>query len=150
MALRIHNGDSQSYSARVAHVVTPYKIIINKGSSNRIRRGDTFIIYELSDEDITDPETGESLGKFELVRGYGKVTHVESNKATIESNERSSSTKILKRQQAPSRAQGVLEQIYSFYPSLYTMPPSQEELIEEQGEILSFDNVQVGDFVRPI
>ncbi|MDW7655712.1 MAG: hypothetical protein SCM11_00915 [Bacillota bacterium] len=47
--------------------------------------GFRFIIYELSDDDIIDPQTSENLGRLEIVKGTGIVMHVLEKLSTIRS-----------------------------------------------------------------
>ena len=47
--------------------------------------GQKYLIYEVSNEEIFDPDTKESLGFLELVKGTGIITHVQPKISTIES-----------------------------------------------------------------
>lgn len=62
------------------------EFVINKGSAHGIHDGLKFLILELG-EDILDPETGESLGVLEIVKGEAVVLHVQEKMATLISNE---------------------------------------------------------------
>jgi len=70
---------------KVVKVIDDYKLAINVGSEDGISAGQKFLIYEMSDEEIIDPDTKESLGFLELVKGTGKVIHVQQKISTIES-----------------------------------------------------------------
>ncbi len=70
----------------VAKVVDRYTVILNKGARDGIRTGQRFLIYAFGDEDIIDPETKENLGRVEIVKGTGKVTHVQDKLATVASD----------------------------------------------------------------
>ncbi|PIC72515.1 hypothetical protein [Sporosarcina sp. P17b] len=61
-------------------------VVINKGSEHGIRIDQTFLLYEIGEE-IFDPDTKESLGKVEIVKGTGKVTHVQDKISTVTSDE---------------------------------------------------------------
>lgn len=58
-------------------------VIINGGSKAGIKLGDRFLIYSLG-EDIIDQETKENLGPLEIVKGTGRITHVQEKMATLE------------------------------------------------------------------
>jgi hypothetical protein len=77
----IENKNS-TFPAIVAKVLNEYEVIINKGSMHQIKEGQRFLIYRISDEEIIDPETQQSLGYLEIVVGRGKVTHVQERKET--------------------------------------------------------------------
>ena len=64
----------------------PDKIVINLGSEHQIKKNQRFQIYSLSDEEIIDPENGESLGRLEIVKGTGKVVEIQLKAATLESD----------------------------------------------------------------
>lgn len=50
--------------------------ILNAGLDAGVEAGQRFVVFELG-EDIVDPESGESLGALELVKGYLRVDHVQ-------------------------------------------------------------------------
>ena len=56
----------------VAKVVNERRLILNIGSADDIMMEDTFVVFCL-EEEIFDPETKESLGKLENIKGKGKV-----------------------------------------------------------------------------
>lgn len=70
--------------AKVAKVVDNYRLVINKGAVDHVDVGDVFLIYEQG-ENITDPENDEDLGAVEIMKGRGKVTHVQERMALLES-----------------------------------------------------------------
>ena len=78
--------NGSSLPATVARVLSEYRVVINRGSLQGIEKGQRFLLYALSEEDIVDPTTGEPLGHLEIVKGTGKVVHVQERLATIESD----------------------------------------------------------------
>ncbi len=62
------------------------RLVMNKGSIDDIRVGEKYLLFELGEE-LFEPDTGESLGKLELVKGKGKVIHVQERISTIETIE---------------------------------------------------------------
>lgn len=64
-----------------------YEIIINKGAEDGIKSGQRFLIYEIGNE-IIDPDTNESLGFLEIVKGVGEVKHIQSKMTTLRSMEK--------------------------------------------------------------
>jgi hypothetical protein len=67
--------------ATVAKVIDSTAIIIAAGADNGVREGMEFVIYDLS-ETIRDPESGEDLGRLELVKGRVFAEHVQ-DKMTV-------------------------------------------------------------------
>lgn len=70
---------------KVVLVEDDYKLVLNVGSDNGVKNGDRFLVYTLSDHEIIDPDTKESLGFLERVKGTGKVVHLQDKLCTIES-----------------------------------------------------------------
>lgn len=117
---------------KVVQVLDDYKVAINAGSLSGIKEGQRFLIYSLSSEEIFDPDTNESLGYLEIVRGTGTVTHVQEKLCTIESDKFQSSTRKTVRKSIP-------------YGSLFS-----DTIEETDREQYPFDNPQVGDLVKRI
>lgn len=118
---------------KVAKVIDDFTIVINIGSRDDIKLGQRFLIYEVSDEEILDPDTKESLGYLEIVKGTGKVTHVQFKLSTLEScmYESSPTKKVQK-----NPFYGVLSE--------YT------EITEGDKTQLPFKEVCVGDFAKRV
>jgi hypothetical protein len=68
--------------ARVLHVTDEYTVTINKGIVDEIEVGDKFLIFALGPE-LTDPDSHESLGRLEIVRGRAKVVHLQERICTL-------------------------------------------------------------------
>ncbi|MBO5039025.1 MAG: hypothetical protein J6C85_06205 [Alphaproteobacteria bacterium] len=107
---------------KVIKLLNEYKVVINKGENDGIKTGEHFLLYK-EDEELFDPDTNESLGKLEIVRGVGKVIHLQPKMATIESvNKKSIRTN-----------RGIM-----FGGTIITE------------EDIPFDKVQIGDLAKPI
>ena len=125
------------HEARVAIVLSKFRVVLNKGSNDGVELNDKFLIYGIG-VDIVDPDNGESLGKLEVVRGRGKVVHVQARAATVESLERRV-LPLSKRVRTPA---GLLSSITAGYA---------KEVIESAPEFedLPFEDPAVGDYCRP-
>ncbi len=116
-----------------------YGIVINRGERDGISSGDRFLIYEAGEE-LFDPDTQESLGKLEIVKGIAKPKHIQESVTTLIPDEYLPSTQIKKR--LIPKGVGVL------YPPL---THQEEEIIESlPPEPISFRDVKVGDLVKPM
>ena len=67
---------------RIVRIIDPTTLIINRGTNHGVKNGMTFIIFE-EGEEVIDPDTGESLGKYELVKGIVEVTNVQENMSQV-------------------------------------------------------------------
>ena len=65
-----------SISGKVAKVIDEYTIVINRGSNDGVKEGMRFVVVAEGDE-VNDPETGDSLGKWEVVKGRVVALHVQ-------------------------------------------------------------------------
>jgi hypothetical protein len=119
-----------TFPAKVATILTSIRLVINRGLNDGIRLNQRVLVYNPGTEEITDPQTGKSLGYLEIVRGTGRVIHLQENMATIESDQEKRFTRELK----------------SLYIDFYISP---REIIHET-TILPFENPEIGDLVKPI
>ena len=126
--------------ARIVKLVDNNTLVINKGLQDGVTTSDKFLIYGL-DEELIDPDSGESLGALEVVRGRGRVTHLQARLATLSTYE----TVIYPGQKKVIKRDG--RGVYSYLQG----GPSVEEV--EDGpttEVVEFKNAQVGDYAKPI
>ncbi|MEK6375183.1 MAG: hypothetical protein AABO58_21120 [Acidobacteriota bacterium] len=123
------------FPGRVIKVLNDYKVVINRGASDGIKKNMALLIYGLSREELKDPETGENLGKLEIVRGTGVVAHVQDRMATVESNKKSTPSKtVVRRNMGPFAPLGM---------------GTEQETVTDEPEQLPFDGAAEGDYVRP-
>ena len=112
----------------------PVEIVVNLGLSDGVSMKDIFLVYAIGDE-IRDPDTGESLGKLEIVRGRGKAKHIQPNMTTV--------TALTRHKHVIRKAPSL---VHSLGLSTYPAPPT--EVVEETEEEIPFEDVNVGDLVR--
>lgn len=142
------SGDSNTANfAKVANIIDSYTIVINKGASQGIKVGTNFLIYGIGDE-ILDPESGESLGNLELVRGIGTVIHVQDKISTIESTKTRKSAPTIRRVTKRPNQHNSLASL-ALLGSRYETTETVEEISGETS-MIPFEDVKVGDFVRPL
>lgn len=70
----------------VAYILGSDRVVINRGIKDGVKVGQKFLVYALSDEEVVDPITGESLGLLEIPKGTGKIVHAQDHMATLESD----------------------------------------------------------------
>lgn len=117
------------------HHPPPTEIVVNLGSADGISMRDTFLVYVIGNE-IKDPDTGESLGQLEIVRGRGKAKHIQTSMTTVTALTRRKH--VIRRE--PGRSGGLVSSLG--YPVLPT------EIVEETEEEIPFEDVAEGDLVR--
>jgi hypothetical protein len=121
------------FPATVVAVIDEYRVAINRGARDGVKQGQRFLVYEVGEEEIKDPETGESLGHLEIVRGTAKVVHVQELLATLESDQTAPREKTIRR--------GV--------GGAWLLGMHQEEVIHSPTTI-PFDHAKASDKARPI
>jgi len=61
---------------KVARIIDESTVIISVGQQHGVTSGMRFVIYE-EGEEVLDPDTGESLGAWEVVKGEVVAKHVQ-------------------------------------------------------------------------
>ena len=61
---------------RVAKILDEYTLIINVGAAQGVWNGMRFVVFAQGDE-VLDPDSGESLGRWEAVKGHVVASHVQ-------------------------------------------------------------------------
>ncbi len=117
---------------KVADIINPHKLILNCGQNQGIKVGDLFIIYSLT-KVVIDPDTKEELERAEIVKGKGKVIHVQNTICTIESTTLQQEARVVREVGGSGIFSSTKkEEVYA--------PPS----------IVEFENVYIGDYARRI
>ena len=116
------------------------KVSLNVGCCNGVSLGDKFLVYSLSDHEIIDPDTKESLGFLEFVKGSGKVVHVQEKLCTIESNT----------YKKPKPTKTITKHIPNTFMASFGTQTTEETVIDGESEQVPFDNPQIGDLAKPI
>jgi hypothetical protein len=75
---------SERYFATVVKVIDKFTVVINAGSDRNVELDARFVLVGLGDV-IVDPDTGLALEHLELVRGTGRVIHVQQKICTLQS-----------------------------------------------------------------
>ncbi len=120
---------------KVIQVLNPHEVVINLGAEHGIKEGAQFLVFAVGDE-LRDPDTQESLGALEIVRGRGRATHVQARLTTVRSDRtRSYFTEAVPRSGSLS---AILGSTYG------------ERIVERHDEPLPFEAVQFGDRVRTL
>jgi hypothetical protein len=122
------NSD-QILDFKVAGIVDKYRVVINRGSNDGIEIGDRFLILSIGEE-LFDPDTSESLGCVEVIKGKGEVTHVQEKMATLQTTD----THEIK-----TRPSGL---------SAAALFQVQGTVVEKEPK--AFIDPEVGDIARPI
>lgn len=124
---------------KVVKVLDDYHIVINRGSADNVAKNSRFLIYRLGDE-LQDPETGESLGKLEIVCGEGVVDHIQERMTTLKTGRReaSGSKKIIKKR---NPVDGFMRMF---------APEEIEEILNPEMTDVPFENVEPGCLIRQI
>lgn len=123
------------YIAKVVKIIDDYSVAINKGSADNISIGKQYLLLGIGEE-IFDPDTKDSLGKIELVRGKVIVMHVQDKIATLTSDEwtKPRGKRTIKRQ----------NQVWSMIGG------SETEIINEQSELIPLNSPEISDVIKGI
>lgn len=117
---------------KVVEVLDQFTAVLNYGFENGAEVGQKFLIYSLSENEIIDPDTKESLGKLEIVKGTGQITNVQNKLSTISSD---------RFKQLPPTITHTRNRFYQ----------NTQETVEQKEPIPQpFDSIQTGDFAKRI
>ena len=119
---------------KIVKILDEFTVVMNAGSDLGIYEGQKFLIYELSDEEIIDPDTKKSLGFLEIVKGTGIVTHVQESMSTLKSATYHSTSKKIKH-------------LSPFSNPLFN---SSVEEIESDKTQVPFDDPEIGDLLKRV
>lgn len=119
---------------KVIKVIDENTVLINKGSDDGIKKGQNFLIYGVGEE-IFDPDTKESLGRLELVRGTGTPSHIQTKMTQLKSDQYEEvGAKTIRK--SPS--------------GVFALAGVVEEIVNPESVPIAFDSPEVGDSVRRI
>jgi hypothetical protein len=122
---------------KIAKVIDPYTVVLNKGKTSGIVEGQRLVIYRLDDE-IVDPDSNEPLGKLEIIKGTGRVVHLQEKMCTLSSDMRGSSSKTIRKKPGIGLGLGLPSLVYA-----------QEEEVSPP-EKVPFSDPEVGDWAKPV
>jgi hypothetical protein len=116
-------------------------LVLNKGSNDGLKVGQRFLIYAIGEE-IIDPDTQKSLGQLEIVKGSGKITHLQPTMATIQSDMKTPPSKIIRR----------IKKNDPFGLGSLARAFGTDEVVEESlpTETVPFENPEVNDIAKLI
>jgi len=103
---------------------------------------DEFVVYA-EGEELTDPDTGESLGTLEIVRGRAYAKHVQKRLTTLRSRETRSGTRDRRRPEwrTPLEEPSIDRRLST---------PSEEYFVGAAPVPAPFENVEIGDLARKL
>lgn len=83
-------------SPQVVRILNKMELVVNVGRADGVTDGTRFLVFEPGDE-VLDPDTQESLGRLEIVRGIGEAKHVQERMTTIRSTEKKAVRRVRRR-----------------------------------------------------
>ena len=75
---------------KIAKIIDEYQVVVNAGSNDLIHDDDCLEVYQPGQE-VTDPDTGESLGTLDFVKAKLRVVNVFPKMCVCETVKRSRS-----------------------------------------------------------
>ena len=130
-------------TGKVARILGEFQLVLNVGAQQGVKKDMTFIIYE-EGEEIKDPESGQSLGKLEMVKGEVEVVHVQDTICVAESQE-------IRKDKEPTVLSAKLAEVTLYSKS--NIEQEREKLYVKQSDISGVratGPIAVGDLVRSV
>ncbi|SFV88443.1 FIG00450213: hypothetical protein [hydrothermal vent metagenome] len=123
---------------KVIKIISPTEIVINVGK-DKIHQFDEFLVYSI-EEELFDPETTESLGMLESVKGTVKATHIQEQLTTLQSSKFIVTREAKKTITKPGGVVG-----------MFGFDSDSETIIEpEIKKRKELTNIELGDLVKKI
>lgn len=122
---------------KVARIISATQVILAAGAKDGVTEGSEFVIYELTD-DILDPETKESLGPLEVIKGRVQILHAQEKVSVAQTI-----PKVVSR--SP-----VLAVVSAFGPQTETIFPKLPVMEDEITPLPSEPKVRVGDLAHSV
>lgn len=122
------------HNAIVVSIVDDSRLVLNLGREDGLKGSEVFLVFGHG-PDIIDPSNNRSLGRLEIVRGRGIVSHLQDRMCTIKSitaDDTPEGKRIIKRTN----------------PLLYL--GREEEVVEFGPTYVPFDGPKIGDLARQI
>jgi hypothetical protein len=141
---------SDRYFAKVVSVQDKYVVVINAGADKGVKVGQRFLVVGLG-EALTDPDTGEDLGRLEVVRGTVQATHVQDKVATLRSSEYEVDPDIKKIEKVTTKASsgiGAIRTISRLYGD--STDTITEVITPGASRLKSLVDPDIGDYVIKI
>ena len=128
-------------TGKVVDVIDDTRIVINKGAADGVTESQRFLIYRLGEE-MTDPDTNESLGRLELVCGEGRPDHIQERITTLTScrTETKNNRRVITRKSSSSSA----------FTSIFLSPDATETIETPERVTLPFEDVERGCLFKQI
>ncbi|MFH1008608.1 MAG: hypothetical protein V1800_14100 [Candidatus Latescibacterota bacterium] len=76
-----------SIIGKIAKIVDETTFLLNKGAQDGVRNGMRFVVFDEGDE-VSDPESGESLGVWEIVKGTLIVVNTQERLSMAQTPEK--------------------------------------------------------------
>ena len=74
----------QSINGKVAHIIDDTTLVLNIGLSQGVCAGMIFAVFA-EHQEVVDPDSGQVLGRWEVVKAQVVVTHVQEKMCTVRS-----------------------------------------------------------------
>lgn len=134
-----------TYLGKVVKIIDPYTIVATPTESSVYSSGKEYLIVGMGEE-IQDPDTGESLGRLEVVRGIVKVEHKQDKLITMKSSRytRSNDQREIKKIKRDPRSGGIATWVSGGgTEEIETITPGESRLN-------ALDQVEVGDKIKAL
>ena len=139
---------AEPIEGKVAKILDENTIVLNVGRAAGVEQGMVFCVFAPV-EDVTDPDTGESLGTWEAVKGYVQATHPQERLTVC----RAFSVKAAKSEDPKERGTHTLSSELVAVSMLDGGPLAAERLNVNKSQLSGMPEVgpiSVGDLARSV
>jgi hypothetical protein len=141
----------EKIEGKVAKILDEYSIVINVGRDNDVVNGMVFVVFVQSDDEVKDPDSGETLGKLEHVKDYIFVSHVQDKFSTCAAGEKEASAGEHESQGAQTLSGAMMAESMTVRPGGGRI--SSEKLNINTSQVTGVPQlgpISIGDMVRAV
>ena len=141
----------EKIEGKVAKILDEYSIVINVGRDNDVVNGMVFVVFVQSDDEVKDPDSGETLGKLEDVKDYIFVSHVQDKFSTCVAGEKEASAGEHESQGAQTLSGAMMAESMTVRPGGGRI--SSEKLNINTSQVTGVPQlgpISIGDMVRAV
>ena len=136
---------------KIIKVISSTEIVVNVGEE-QINKSDEFLVYSL-DEELFDPDTNESLGQLETIKGTVTPSHIQNKITTLKSNTTYTLKEAVveKTTTLTSELSSLQKNLGSLWGNADKKEVTTEKIIKPAiVSIKPLSNVKVGNFIKKI
>lgn len=133
---------------KIIKIIDDYKVVINTGKNNKVKKGDKFEIY-IKGVELKDEETGTSYGTLDYVKAIVEAVEVFEKASVCENVETYTEKQTPTLQAGLKSLNGIAASLYGYGEEKTYIKPLEVDQSQVTGYGVEIDKtIRIGDLVR--